>query len=186
MNPSTEEILKAFENLPTDQVIILPNNKNIILAAQNAASLSVKNVKVIPTKTIPQGLNVMLRFDPDGDLDEVAAEMEEAIQEVESGEITTATRSVEINGVKVKEGQVIALLNGQLVASASHLEEACFELLKAANTEERERITLFYGQNITIEEVNQLAEKIQEKYPEHEMEIHEGGQPHYQLIISIE
>lgn len=186
MNPSTEEILKAFENLPTDQVIILPNNKNIILAAQNAASLSVKNVKVIPTKTIPQGLNVMLRFDPDGDLDEVAAEMEEAMQEVESGEITTATRSVEINGVKVKEGQVIALLNGQLVASASHLEEACFELLKAAKTEERERITLFYGQNITIEEVNQLAEKIQEKYPEHEMEIHEGGQPHYQLIISIE
>ncbi len=186
MNPSTEEILKSFENLPTDQIIVLPNNKNIILAAQNAASLSVKKVKVIPTKTIPQGLNVMLRFDPDGDLDEVASEMEEAIHEVESGEITTATRSVEINGVKVKEGQVIALLNGQLVASASHLEEACFELLKAAKSEERERITLFYGQNISLEEVNQLAEKIQTKYPDHEMEIHEGGQPHYQLIISIE
>ncbi len=186
MNPSTEEILKSFENLPTDQIIVLPNNKNIILAAQNAASLSVKKVKVIPTKTIPQGLNVMLRFDPDGDLDEVASEMEEAIHEVESGEITTATRSVEINGVKVKEGQVIALLNGQLVASASHLEEACFELLKAAKSEERERITLFYGQNINLEEVNQLAEKIQTKYPDHEMEIHEGGQPHYQLIISIE
>ncbi|GIV66578.1 MAG: DAK2 domain-containing protein [Bellilinea sp.] len=186
MNPSTEEILKAFENLPTDQIIILPNNKNIILAAQNAASLSVKNVKVIPTKTIPQGLNVMLRFDPDGDLEDIASEMEDAITEVESGEITTATRSVEINGVKVKEGQVIALLNGQLVAAASHLEEACLELLKAAKTEERERITLFYGQNITVDEVNQLVEKIQEKYPDHEMEIHEGGQPHYQLIISIE
>ncbi len=186
MNPSTEEILKSFENLPTDEVIILPNNKNIILAAQNAASLSVKKVKVIPTKTIPQGLNVMLRYDPDGDLDEIASDMEEAINEVESGEITTATRSVEINGVKVEEGQVIALLNGQLVASASHLEEACFELLKAAKSEERERITLFYGQNISLDEVNQLAEKIQEKYPDHEMEIHEGGQPHYQLIISIE
>ncbi|GAP10691.1 DAK2 domain fusion protein YloV [Bellilinea caldifistulae] len=186
MNPSTEEILRAFENLPTDQIIILPNNKNIILAAQNAASLSVKNVKVIPTKTIPQGLNVMLRFDPDGNLEDIASEMEEAINEVESGEITTATRSVEINGVKVEEGQVIALLNGQLVASASHLEEACFELLKAAKSEERERITLFYGQNISVDEVHQLAEKIQEKYPDHEMEIHEGGQPHYQLIISIE
>ncbi|MFN7036742.1 MAG: DAK2 domain-containing protein [Bellilinea sp.] len=186
MNPSTEEILKSFENLPTDEVIILPNNKNIILAAQNAASLSVKKVKVIPTKTIPQGLNVMLRYDPDGDLDEIASDMEEAINEVESGEITTATRSVEINGVKVEEGQVIALLNGQLVASASHLEEACFELLKAAKSEERERITLFYGQNISLDEVNQLAEKIQDKYPDHEMEIHEGGQPHYQLIISIE
>lgn len=186
MNPSTEEILKSFENLPTDQIIILPNNKNIILAAQNAASLSVKKVKVIPTKTIPQGLNVMLRYDPDGDLDEIAEEMEQAILEVETGEITTATRSVEINGVKVKEGQVIALLNGQLVASASDLEEACFELLNAAKSEERERITLFYGQNITLDEVNQLAEKIQQKYPDHEMEIHEGGQPHYQLIISIE
>lgn len=186
MNPSTEEILKSFENLPTDQIIVLPNNKNIILAAQNAASLSVKKVKVIPTKTIPQGLNVMLRYDPEGDLDEIAAEMEQSILEVESGEITTATRSVEINGVKVQEGQVIALLNGQLVASASHLEEACFELLDAAKTEERERITLFYGQNITLEQVNQLAEKIQQKYPDHEIETHEGGQPHYQLIISIE
>lgn len=186
MNPSTEEILKSFENLPTDKIIVLPNNKNIILAAQNAASLSVKRVKVIPTKTIPQGLNVLLRYDPDGDLDEIAAEMEQSILEVESGEITTATRSVEINGVKVQEGQVIALLNGQLVASASHLEEACFDLLKVAKTEEKERITLFYGQNITLEEVNQLAEKIQQKYPDHEIEIHEGGQPHYQLIISIE
>ena len=186
MNPSTEEILKAFENLPTDQIIVLPNNKNIILAAQNAASLSVKKVKVIPTKTVPQGLNVMLRFDPEGDLDEIAAEMEEAIHEVESGEITTATRSVEINGVKVQEGQVIALLNGQLIASAAQLDEACLELLKVAKCEEKERVTLFYGQNITLEEVNRIAERIQEKYPQHEIEIHEGGQPHYQLIISIE
>ncbi len=186
MNPSTEEIIKSFENMPTDQVVILPNNKNIILAAQNATSLTVKKVRVIPTKTIPQGLSALLRYDPAGDLDEVAVEMEQAITEVESGEITTATRSVEINGVKVKEGQVIALLNGQLVASAGQIDEACFQLLQDANIEERERITLFYGQNITLEEVNQLAEQIQEKYPNHEIEIHEGGQPHYQLIISIE
>ncbi|MEN4012792.1 MAG: DAK2 domain-containing protein [Chloroflexota bacterium] len=186
MNPSTEEIIKSFENLPTDQIIILPNNKNIILAARNATNLTVKKVRIIPTKTIPQGLSALLRYDPDGNLDEVAAEMEKALADVESGEITTATRSVEINGVNVMEGQVIALLNGQLVASAGQMDEACFKLLETSNTEERERITLFYGQDITLEEVNNLADKIQAKYPDHEIEIHEGGQPHYQLIISVE
>ncbi len=186
MNPSTEEIIHSFENLPADKIVILPNNKNIILAAQNATSLTVKKVRVIPTKTIPQGLSALLRYDPGGDLDEVAAEMEQALADIESGEITTATRSVEINGVKVMEGQVIALLNGTLVASAGQIDEACFKLLEDANTTERERITLFYGQNITLEDVNRLAGQIQEKYPDHEIEIHEGGQPHYQLIIAIE
>ena len=186
MNPSTEEILKSFENLPTDQVIILPNNKNIILAAQNAAQVTVKKVKVIPTKTIPQGLNAMLRLDPDGDLDSVAREMEDAISEVETGEITTATRSVVINDVKVAEGEIIALLNGKLVVSADSLEKTCINLLEEAETEERERITFFYGQNISRTEINHLVDVIREKYPTHEIEIHEGGQPHYQLILSIE
>jgi len=186
MNPSIEEILNAFENLPTDKIIILPNNKNIILAAQNAANVSVKNVMVIPTKTIPQGLNAMLRHDPDGDLENIAEEMKEALNEVETGEITTATRSVEINGVKVDQGEVIALLNGTLIASGQRLDQACLDLLAEAKTEDRERITLFYGQNITDEEVNQVAEKIKEVYSSHEIEIHEGSQPHYQMIIAIE
>jgi len=186
MNPSTEEILNAFENLPTDRVIILPNNKNIILAAQNAAHMTVKKVAVIPTKTVPQGLNSMLRHDPEGDLDEVAKEMEAAIMEVDTGEITTATRSVEINGVDVHQGEVISMLNGSLVASAQDIRTACFELLTKADAADRERITLFYGQNISRHEVNQLVDQIREAYPRHEIEIHEGGQPHYQLIMSIE
>ncbi len=186
MNPSTEEILKSFENLPTDQVVILPNNKNIILAAQNAVNLTVKKVKVIPTKTIPQGLNAMLRHDPDGDLEKIAKEMESAISEVETGEITTATRSVEINGVAVQQGEVIALLDGNLVASAKDIQTACFELLEKGDAASRERITLFYGQNISRQEVNQLVDAIRETYPRHEIELHEGGQPHYQLIMSIE
>lgn len=186
MNPSTEEILKSFENLPTDQVVILPNNKNIILAAQNAVNLTVKKVKVIPTKTIPQGLNAMLRHDPDGDLEKIAKEMESAITEVETGEITTATRSVEINGVTVQQGEVIALLDGTLVASSGDIKTACFELLEKGDAASRERITLFYGQNISRQEVNQLVDSIREAYPRHEIELHEGGQPHYQLIMSIE
>jgi hypothetical protein len=186
MNPSTEEILQAFENLPTDRVIILPNNKNIILAAENAAQLTVKKVKVIHSHTIPQGLNALLRHNPEGDLDQIAEEMEESLPEVESGEITTATRSVEINGVKVAQGQVIALLNGKLVRSAERIEDACLGLLEEAGVNERERITLFYGENITKNEVNQLVDVIRAKYPRHEIELHDGGQPHYQLIISIE
>ncbi len=186
MNPSTEEIMQAFENLPTDRVIILPNNKNIILAAENAAQLTVKKVKVIHSKNIPQGLNALLRHNPEGDLDQIAEEMEESLTEIEAGEITTATRSVQINGVKVAQGQVIALLNGSLVRSAEKIEDACLGLLEEAGVEDRERITLFYGENITKNEVNQLVDKIRAKYPRHEIELHDGGQPHYQLIISIE
>ncbi len=186
MNPSTEEILRAVENLPTDQVIILPNNKNIILAAQQTASVTVKHVSVIPSTSVPQGLSAMLRLDPEGNLERVVKEMNEAITEVETGEITTATRSVEINGVKVQEGQVIALHNGKLVSSAPTLDQACLNLLEKINTEERERITLFYGSNITRPEVNRIVDLIRASYPGHELELHEGGQLHYQFIISIE
>lgn len=186
MNPSIKEILAAFENLPTDKIIILPNNKNIILAAKEAASMTVKNVAVIPTISIPQGFSAMFRLIPDSDFNEIVESMNEAIAEVETGEITTATRTVEIEDVQVEKGQVIALHNGHLVSSTQTIEEACEQLLIAANTHEYERITLFYGQDINLARVNQLADKIRSIYPDHEIEVHEGGQPHYQLIIAIE
>ncbi len=186
MNPSTEEIVKAFEDLPTDKIIILPNNKNIILAAQAAATVTVKKATVVPSKSVPQGLSAMLRLEPDGDLDHIIADMTKALQEVETGEVTVATRSVEINGVNVEAGQVIALLNGNLVEAASSLDEACLGLLEKAHTADRERITLFYGENISRNEVNRIEDRIRAAYPSHEIELHEGGQPHYQFIISIE
>lgn len=186
MNPSIKEILASFENLPTDKVIILPNNKNIILAANEAATMTVKQVAVIPTISIPQGLSAMFRLIPDGDFDEIVAEMKEAMTEVETGEITTAVRTVEIDGVQVEKGQVIALHNGKLVTSTRSIDEACEKLLVAADAEDFERITLFYGENMKQAQVNQLADKIRSIYPDHEIEVHEGGQPHYQLIISIE
>ncbi|NLG99935.1 MAG: DAK2 domain-containing protein [Chloroflexi bacterium] len=186
MNPSTEEILRAIENLPTDKIIILPNNKNIILAAQQTARVTVKKVVVIPCTSVPQGLSAMLRHDQDGNIDQIAEEMEEAIREVETGEITVATRSVELNGVNVQEGQAIALHNGKLVASAQTVDEACLTLLEKADTEDRERITLFYGANISRQDVNRIVDGIRSRYPSHEIELHEGGQPHYQFIISIE
>lgn len=186
MNPSTEEILNSFENLPTDKVIILPNNKNIFLASKSAKEATVKHVEVLPCKTIPQGLSAMLRLDPFGDIDEIFEEMKEAITEVDTGEITVATRSVEINGVNVKEGEAIALFNSELIASTPSIENACFEILNRVDLEERERLTLFYGSDITKQEVNLIVDHIREKFPQFEIEIHEGGQPHYQFIIAIE
>ena len=186
MNPSTEEILKSFEDLPTNNVIILPNNKNIILAADTAKSLSVKNVKVIPSTSIPQGLAALLRLDPEGDVDSIAEEMIDALSEVDTCEITTATRSVEIHDVEVETGKFIGLLNGKLLVSGNSVKEACTQILSKADMASRERITLFYGENITREEVDQISQHLAELYPDHEIEIHEGGQPHYHLIISLE
>jgi DAK2 domain fusion protein YloV len=186
MNPSTQDILHAFENLPTNKVIILPNNKNILLAAQSAAQLTVKQVAVIPSHSVPQGLAAMLRVIPDGDFGEIVADMSEAIKDVHTGEITTAVRSVEVHGVTVQEGQIIGLYDGQLVTAGANLEDACLDLLKKAKAEDYELITLFYGENMQKPEVNRIADLIRAAYPEQEIEVQEGGQPHYYFILSVE
>lgn len=186
MNPSTKELLAAFENLPTEKVIILPNNKNIILAAEAARDVTVKEVRVVPSRNIPQGLAAMLVHNPEGDLDKVAEKMIKSLDTVRTGEVTTATRTVEIDGVNVETGQVIALLDGKLVLAASSVEEACMSLLEKAEAEEYELITLYVGAEYPRKEANRIGDLIQEKYPDQEVEMQNGGQPHYQLIISME
>jgi DAK2 domain fusion protein YloV len=186
MNPSTEEILTAVDGLDTDRIIILPNNKNIILAAQTAATVSKKKLAVVPSRSIPQGLAATLRMNPSGDLDEVFSEMCEALSEVETGEITQATRSVEVNDVAVREGEVIALHNGNLVFSTDNVPEACLGLLSKIDLSKHERITLFWGDTMTGEDVESIAAMILKEYPGFEIELHAGDQPHYQLILSIE
>jgi DAK2 domain fusion protein YloV len=186
MNPSTQDILNSFENLPTDKIIILPNNKNIVMAANQAKDVTVKQVAVVPSRTIPQGLSALLSLHPDGELQAVAEKMTKALENVRTGEITTATRSVEIDGVKVESGQVIALLDGKLVASAGSIEEGCLQLLEKANAADHELITLFYGQDISHADANRIADMIRNKYSGQEVEVQEGGQPHYQFIISVE
>jgi DAK2 domain fusion protein YloV len=185
-NPSTQDILNSFENLPTDKIIILPNNKNIIMAANQAKEVTVKQVVVVPSRTVPQGLAAMLSLNPDGELEAVAEKMIKALDNVETGEITVAVRSVEIDGVKVDTGQVIALLDGKLVAAAGSVEEGCLALLDKANAEEQELITLFYGENLSHVDANRIADLIRQKYPSQEVEVQEGGQSHYQFIISVE
>jgi hypothetical protein len=186
MNPSTQEILNAFENLPTDQIFILPNNKNIILAAQAVTQLTVKHVTVIPSRSVPQGMAAMMRLIASGDPEIVAEDMKSVLNDVITGEITTATRSVEIDGVNVMQGQIICLLNGQLVCASENLSAATLELLEKANANNYELITLFYGADVTRMEVDAIADRIRNEFPKQEIEVQEGGQPHYQFIISIE
>ena len=186
MNPSTQEILAAFENLPTDRIVILPNNKNILMAANQARDVTVKHVSVIPSRTIPQGLAAMLAFNPDGELEQVAEKMNRSLGLVQSGEVTIATRSVEIDGVTVEKGQVIALLDGKLVLSAKTVEKAILGVLKKAGAAEHELITLFFGEDLSNVDANQIADKVRKAYPEQEVEVQDGGQPHYQFIISVE
>jgi len=186
MNPSTQDILSSFENLPTDKVIILPNNKNIILAANQAKEVTVKQVEVVPTRTVPQGLAAMLSLQPDGELASVAEKMIKAFSTVKTGEITIATRTVEIDDVSVKDGQVIALLDGKLALAAESVEQAVMDLLNKAEADQHELVTLFYGEGMSHSEANRIADLIRKKYSSLEIEVQEGGQPHYQFIISIE
>jgi DAK2 domain fusion protein YloV len=186
MNPSTQDILSSFENLPTDKIIILPNNKNIILAANQAKEVTVKQVEVVPTRTVPQGLAAMLALQPDGELGAVATKMIQSLSYVKTGEVTIATRTVEIDGVSVKDGQVIALLDGKLTLAAESVEQAVMDLLEKAGASESEIVTLFYGEGMTHAEANRIADLIKKKYSSLEVEVQEGGQPHYQFIISIE
>jgi len=186
MNPSTKDILDAFENLPTDKVVILPNNKNIILAAQQAKEVTVKHVEIVPTRNIPQGLAAMMHLNPDGELDAVSTKMMRAIEGVTAIEITTATRSVEIDGVPVEQGQVIALINGTLAVSTASVEQTCLEALKKANAAGLELITLFYGEEMPVSEANRIVDVIRLAFPAQEIELQDGTQPHYQFIISVE
>lgn len=191
MNPSTGQLIDAFKDLPTDKIIILPNNKNILLAAQSAVQAVAqmgleKDVAVIPSCTVPQGLAAMLYLALDGELQTVVMDMNTALDDVITGEITTATRSVEIDGVVVEEGQSIALLNGTLAASAASVEDVTLRLLELANADEYELITLFSGNNIAAAEVEKIVALIGERYPDQELEVRDGGQAHYQFIISIE
>ncbi|HIE38537.1 MAG TPA: DAK2 domain-containing protein, partial [Anaerolineae bacterium] len=186
MNPSTEEILRAVESVPNNRVVVLPNNKNIILAAEQARDLSEKRVVVVPTRTIPQGVAALLALNYQADLEENAEVMAQAAQEVETGEVTTATRDATLTGVTVRQGQVIGIHNGQLVVGRDTVEEAVEALLERMGVEEMEIVALYYGADVPQEEAEGLAARLQERYPDQEFEVVEGGQPHYFYIISAE
>ena len=186
MNPSLQDILESIDRLPTDKIAILPNNKNILLAANQAAKLSVKSIVVVPSVSIPQGVSAMIAHRADGNFENSVEAMTKALDDVVSAEITIATRSVKIDGVDVREGQVIGLLEGKLVVSGDELVDVLFEILDLCSANETELITLYYGEDLSAFQANQIADSVRKQWPDQEVELVEGGQPYYQLILSVE
>ena len=186
MNPSTQDILNAVDALPTDQVIVLPNNKNIVLAAQQASALTAKTLAVVPTTSVPQGIAALLALDPEGELQAVTQAMNQAAGDIKTVELTVATRSVDLDGVEVREGQVIGLLNGKLAVSGDDLEVVLLQALEKAGAPQAELISLYYGAGLTAIQANKLGDRVRETWPRLEVEIVRGGQPHYQFIASLE
>jgi DAK2 domain fusion protein YloV len=189
MNPSTEDLLKAVEAARVDDVILLPNNSNVIMAAEQAKALSHKRVVVVPTRTMPQGVSAMLGFNYQADLETNARVMARAAGDVETIEITTATRDVEIEGVAVKEGQIIGLLNDRLCAAGDSPEEVILAMLNqldVVDLEDLEIVTVYRGEDVTQDEAERLAAHIEALDADLEVELVEGGQPHYFYILSLE
>jgi dihydroxyacetone kinase-like predicted kinase len=192
MNPSTGEFLNCIASLPNTEIVILPNNKNIFLAAKQAAEATKdRQVRVIPSRTVPQGISAMveyniLRESGEVSLDEMAEGMQEALRNVISAEITTATRTVEIGGVSVSEGQLIGLLEGELVIAGEDMEQVMRDLLYKAKADKREIITLYYGNNTHRAKAQALVDVLSPEFSKQEFQVVFGGQALYPYIISIE
>ena len=186
MNPSTKDILQAAEHAASDKVIILPNNKNIILTANQVQSLTSKSIKVVPSKTIPQGIAALLAFDYEADFDTNVNIMTEALATVKSIEITRAVRSTQLNGLSIKKKQAIGLLDGALISVNDSTAEVVHEVLDKAEPDKADVVTLYYGEDTKEEDANAVNEAIAAKYPHLQVEVVNGGQPHYEYIISVE
>ncbi len=186
-NPSVEELLACIQSVNSDKIILLPNDKNIILAAEQAAKLSPdQRVIVIPTRSFPEGISAMLPYQPDGDLDEISEAMLETKDEVLTGEVTIATRTVELDGVKVENGQVIGLLNGALKVAGDSIDAIVCEILALADLDDMELVTLYYGADVQENQAHQLVKTLVDIYPDLEFEVVMGGQSHYHYVLGVE
>lgn len=186
MNPSTADILEALQTLKTEKAIILPNNKNIIMAAQQAAELSELEVAVVPTRSLPQGIGALLALDQQATLDGNVAAMLRAARDVVTGEVTHAVRDVALDEVTVHTGDAIGLLDGTLTVAADTYEEVVQRLLEKIPLDDRELVTLYYGVDVTQGTAESLKAGLAEIYPALEFEIISGGQAHYPYLFSVE
>ena len=186
MNPSIKDILDAINAVNAKCVFVFPNNGNVTMAAQQAAELAEKEVYVIPTKNVAMGIAAAVAFQPDLSGAENAARMEEASQHVKTGTVTYAVRDSEYNGVHIKEGDIIGLHNGAIEYSGSSVHDVVMEMMKAVVTEDDELITVYFGQETTKADAQQITEEIAAAYPDCDVECHMGGQPLYYYLISVE
>ncbi len=186
MNPSVRDIMEAVDAAPSDNVIFLPNNGNIVQAARQAVGVSGKSLRVVGSRSIPQGVAAILAFNPHIDIDENVKEMEEALASVKTGEVCQAVRPVELNGVAVEEGQIIGILERELVAAGDDPNEVLLALLKEADVAEGHLVTLYSGEPVTEQAAAAAGQRVESTHPGVEVEVVNGGQPYYHYIVSVE
>nr|WP_152614262.1 DAK2 domain-containing protein [Robinsoniella peoriensis] len=187
MNPSTEDMLNAIDKVNADTIYILPNNKNIILAANQAKLLTKdKKIIVIPTKTVPQGITAIINYIPEKTPEENEAAMVEEIQHVKTGQITYAVRDTHIDDKEIKEGNIMGIGDHAILAVGEKLEAVANETVDLMMDDESELISIYYGEEVTEEAANELGDKFREEYPECDVEVYSGGQPIYYYVISVE
>ena len=186
MNPSTADIVKAVNDSGAQQALVLPNNKNIFLAAEQAAEVADVPVKIIHSQTISQGMTAMLAFNAEADLDDNQAAMEETLSTVVSGQVTHAVRDTTIDGLEIKKDDYMGLVDGKIVITNPDRDTAALDMVKAMLDEDSELVTIIYGKDATKTDADHLAAKVQELDDELEIEIHEGDQPVYPFLVSVE
>jgi DAK2 domain fusion protein YloV len=186
MNPSTEELLAAVNTVAADRVIILPNNGNVILSARQVVNLTGKEVYIVPTDTMPQGIAAMTGFNFEADFATNCQAMTEAANNVQTAEITTAVRTVQVNGVRVREGDFIGLINGHLAVAGQNMEHVIHDTLQRMTIDHYEIVTLYYGEDVTARQAEETAKSIKAQYSHIEIEVVDGCQPYYAYILSAE
>jgi dihydroxyacetone kinase-like predicted kinase len=186
MNPSVEDLLHAAQRANAKSVLLLPNNGNIVMAANHAAELAEFPVKVVPTRTIPQGIGAALSFNFEKDLAHNAEAMLAAARRIVTGEITTSTRTVTVNGVSVADGQVIGLIDDKLAVAGADVRSTTLALLEKAEARKHELITLYFGNGMGETEAGAIADQVRAAFPDQIVELFAGRQPHYDFVIGIE
>ena len=187
MNPSTEDMLEAIEKVHAETVYILPNNKNIILAAEQAKSLSEDTkVYVVPSKTVPQGITALINFAPDLTAEENMEQMTEEMSHVKTGQITYAVRNTSIDGMEIAEGDIMGIGDSGMLAVGKNIEETAMESLRKMVDDESELVTIYYGEDVTEEDAEAFCEKARKEFTSCEFECQNGGQPIYYYMISVE
>lgn len=187
MNPSTEDVLQAIEKVNAKNIFIFPNNKNIILAANQARDLTEdRNIIVIPTKTIPQGITAMINYVPEKTIEQNTEEMLECIENVKTGQITYAVRDTRIDEKEIHQGDFMGIGDHGILAVGQELERITLETVDAMVDEESEIISVYYGADVKDEDAHRLGEKLEERYPDFDVEVNEGGQPIYYYVVSVE
>jgi hypothetical protein len=184
MNPSTADLLAAIEAVPAAEVVVLPNNGNVIMSAEQAADHSSKKVRVVATTSLPAGLAALVAFDATRDAEANAAEMREAIESVVTGAVTIASRDVELNGIAVRKGKWLGLADDQPVAGGDTFDEVARAVLERLLAEPRGVVTLLTGEEPPL--LDALLAELAAEHPEVELDVHAGGQPHYPLLLSAE